>query len=267
MRGADASLQRATSLPVHFAREPAQRWFGILAAAVLFVGLGALLLALFSAVLPGSLLTDDALLSRGVLDLVSASAAGVFLLLPLATSLALVQAELAPRSLRPSLGWLIDMLASVPAVLWGLACALLVLPSASSGDAVLASGSTATLRPALLLVAMMLPAATRVLSEALIDAPVSLREGALALGATPARLGLLLLHASLPRTTRRLLRCLGRAVGELAPLLVVQSLQGGTLLGEAASPRTTWLAIALLIALALLLRLVAPRTVKQELPR
>ncbi len=104
-----------------------------------------------------------------------------------------------------------DVLNGVPSIVIGtFAYALVVLPvhqfSALAGSAALA--------------VMMIPIVTRTTEEMLLLVPASLREGALALGATRARaMFTVMLPAALPGVITGVLVALARIAGETAPLL------------------------------------------------
>jgi phosphate transport system permease protein len=107
--------------------------------------------------------------------------------------------------------FLVDVLNGVPSIVVGIfAYALLVLPfhrfNAIAGGFALA--------------VLMLPMVTRTAEELLLLVPGTLREGALALGATRARAVLtVILPAALPGIMTGVLVALARVAGEAAPLL------------------------------------------------
>jgi len=139
----------------------------------------------------------------GVLPAIYGTLASSLLALALATPLALGVAiflsEFAPRWLRTPVAFLVDLLAAVPSViygLWGLfflvplireriAPALKALPVI--GDSALFSGpayGNSLLAAVLILTIMILPYTSSVAREVLLAVPRSQREAALALGAT-----------------------------------------------------------------------------------
>ena len=118
---------------------------------------------------------------------------------PLALAAAIFTAELAPRSIRMPLAFLVDLLAAIPSVVYGLWGLFVVVPLLRSrvmpfitdtlhlgglpffagpayGPSLLAAG--------LVLAVMILPYIASVLREVLLAVPQSQREAALALGAT-----------------------------------------------------------------------------------
>jgi phosphate transport system permease protein len=118
---------------------------------------------------------------------------------PLALGVALFISEIAPRWLRQPLGFLVDLLAAIPSVVYGLwgvfvlvpMLRLHVMPFLSDtlhlGNFPLFSGpqyGTSMLAAGLILAIMCLPYISAVSREVLLVVPRSQREAALALGAT-----------------------------------------------------------------------------------
>ena len=105
-----------------------------------------------------------------------------------------------------------DTLNGVPSIVIGLfAYTVTVLPS---------FGQFSALAGAFALAVMMLPLVTRTTEELLLLVPSTLREGALALGATRARaVFTVVLPAALPGILTGILLALARVSGETAPLL------------------------------------------------
>lgn len=144
---------------------------------------------------------------------------GSFILLALASAIAVpvgiicaVHLSEYPRSRLSLAGrFAADILNGVPSIVVGIfAYALVVLPfkrfSALAGGAALA--------------VMMIPIVVRTTEELLALVPPSLREGALALGATRARaVFTVILPAALPGIVTGVLVALARVAGETAPLL------------------------------------------------
>ena len=118
---------------------------------------------------------------------------------PLGVGVALFISEIAPRWIRQPLGFLVDLLAAIPSVVYGLwgvfvlvpLLRLHVMPFISNtlglGDFALFSGphyGTSVLAAGLILAIMVLPYISAVSREVLLVVPRSQREAALALGAT-----------------------------------------------------------------------------------
>ncbi len=154
---------------------------------------------------------------------------------PLGIAAAIVTAELAPRRLRAMLAFLLDLLAAVPSViygLWGLAVLVpllrtTVMPALAStfpgvslfagvkyGPSVLAAG--------LVLAIMILPYITSVAREVLMAVPVAQREAARALGATQwEAIRDAVLPAASSGLTGAVILGLGRALGETMAVTMV----------------------------------------------
>jgi phosphate transport system permease protein len=116
----------------------------------------------------------------------------------------------------------IQNLAAVPSVVYGiLGLAFIVRGPLSLGNVLLAGGITLAL--------LVLPVMIIVAREAIRAAPSSIREGALALGATQWQtIWKQVLPGSIAGIATGVILALSRAIGETAPLLVI---------GAAASPR------------------------------
>lgn len=127
------------------------------------------------------------------------SAIALTLATPLALAVAIMTAELAPQKARATLGFLVDLLAAIPSVVYGLWGLLVVVPmlrenvipfvrdtlglghfawlsGAAYGQSLLAAGVVLSI--------MILPYIASVAREVLLAVPRSQREAAVALGAT-----------------------------------------------------------------------------------
>ncbi|MEP6832424.1 MAG: phosphate ABC transporter permease subunit PstC [Gemmatimonas sp.] len=127
------------------------------------------------------------------------SAIALVLATPLAIAAAILTAEIAPRWLRTPLTFLIDLLAAIPSVVYGLWGIFVVVPLLRSvvmpfvSDTLQLGGvpwfsgpayGPSLLAAGLVLAIMILPYIASVLREVLLAVPQSQREAALALGAT-----------------------------------------------------------------------------------
>lgn len=152
----------------------------------------------------------------------------LLLAVPIGLGTALCLAELAPRWLRDPLGFLVDLLAAVPSVVYGLWGIVTLVPllrdsvgawlaehagslpffrGTPSGFGMLAGGSV--------LAIMILPTIAAVGRDVLLAVPDSQRQAALALGATRAEaLRWALLPAARGGLVGAVLLGLGRALGE-----------------------------------------------------
>jgi phosphate transport system permease protein len=125
------------------------------------------------------------------------SAVAMIVSVPLGVGAAIFLAELAPRTLSDTLTFLIELLAAVPSVVFGLVGIFVVVPwvrtsfgpflKAVLGFLPLFQGpnyGVGFLTAGLVLSIMVLPFIVSISREVLLSVPVDLREGALALGAT-----------------------------------------------------------------------------------
>jgi phosphate transport system permease protein len=169
------------------------------------------------------------------------SVIALIIAVPVSISIALFVTEIAPRRIRAAVGLVMDVLAAVPSVVFGL-WALLVLTGrlrgvynaigrATSGIPVLGNlfGSSLSGRSfmtaGLILAVMITPIITSISREVLRTVPVNDRNGAMALGATrwEAIRGVVLPH-SLGGLVGASMLGLGRALGEtIAVALVIGS--------------------------------------------
>ncbi|MGH8904020.1 MAG: phosphate ABC transporter permease PstA [Egibacteraceae bacterium] len=108
----------------------------------------------------------------------------------------------------------INNLAGVPSVVYGLLGAAVFVYALGLGPALLAGAATLAL--------LVLPVIIVASREAIRSVPAAIREGGLALGATPLQVvGRQTLPAALPSILTGTILALSRAIGEAAPLLVV----------------------------------------------
>ena len=156
---------------------------------------------------------------------------GVVLAVPTSVGIALFATEVAPRRLRSTITTVMDLLASVPSVVFGLV-GFIVLKAPlqnfyrSIGDAVSGvpvlrtlfgqgSSGTSLLTAGVVLAIMITPIVTSVAREVFATVPRNDKEGALALGATRSEMinGIVIPH-SLGGLTGAIMLGLGRAMGE-----------------------------------------------------
>lgn len=125
------------------------------------------------------------------------SAVAIALALPVSVGLAVFLVEMAPARLRPAVSFLVETLAAIPSVVYGLWGLFVLVPwLRSSAEPALASAlgflplfqgppiGLGFLAAGLVLAVMILPTIASVAIEVLKTVPPQLREGALALGAT-----------------------------------------------------------------------------------
>ena len=159
----------------------------------------------------------------------------LLLAVPVSLGVALFQAELSPRALRIPSVFVVEMLAAVPSVVYGLWALLVLVPAmrdfidpslkATFGFLPLFSGSITglgMLSAGIILAVMIIPYASSVMREVIIAVPRSQREASLALGATNwetvrtsvlpfARTGII----------AAIVLALGRAIGETMAVTMV----------------------------------------------
>ena len=156
---------------------------------------------------------------------------GVALAVPISIGIALFATELAPRRLRRSITTVMDLLAAIPSVVFGLVGFYVLraplqdlfrnIGDACAGVPVLSrifgqnSAGISILLAGIVLSIMILPIITSVSREVFDTVPRNDKEGALALGATRAEMvnGVVIPH-SLGGLTGAVMLGLGRAMGE-----------------------------------------------------
>lgn len=138
---------------------------------------------------------------------------------PVALSCAIVQAELAPPRVRWVLKPLIELLASVPSVVYGFLGLVTVVPWIRQH---LGGPGTSALAAAIVLSVMILPTICAVATDALLAVPQTYREGALALGATGWQtIHRVVLPAARPGLLTAIILGTGRAIGETMAVIIV----------------------------------------------
>ncbi len=173
---------------------------------------------------------------------------GLILAVPTSVGIALFATEVAPRRLRSSITTVMDLLAAVPSVVFGLVGFLALKPTLQRWFRALAdavhgvpvlnkifgtgSSGTSLLTAAIVLAIMVTPIITSITREVFGTVPRNDKEGALALGATRWEMikGVVLPHSSAGLTGAVMLG-LGRAMGETIAVTL--------LIGGVSSPRVT----------------------------
>ncbi len=170
-------------------------------------------------------------------------AAGIAILIavPMAVAVALFITFYAPRRIAQPLGYLIDLLAAIPSVIYGLWGIAVLGPAAVAGQEWLADhlgfipffdGPASTTGRTMLVVGivlavMVLPIITAVVREVFSQTPRALREAALALGATRWEM---IRMTVLPFGRSALISAsmlgLGRALGETMAVAIILSVSG-----------------------------------------
>jgi phosphate transport system permease protein len=166
------------------------------------------------------------------------------LAVPVAIGIALFISHYAPRRLASPLGYVIDLLAAVPSVVFGLWGSLVLAPAArplyewlntNLGFIPLFSGQYSgtgrtILTAAIVLATMVLPIITSLCREVFLQAPRLHEEAALALGATRWEMvRMAVLPFARPGIVAAVMLGLGRALGETMAVTMV--LSGGRSIG------------------------------------
>ena len=168
------------------------------------------------------------------------SLAALLLALPVSLGIAVFLAELCPDWLRTPLNWMVELLAAIPSVvygLWGIFVFLpLVVAPLGKGLSVLASvpvlgqffdgsipvSGASRLAAALILTIMIVPTITAVTRDVLKVIPTAQREASLALGATQwETIWQVLLPYGLSGILGAVILGLGRALGETMAVTMV----------------------------------------------
>jgi phosphate transport system permease protein len=159
---------------------------------------------------------------------------------PIAIGIALYISDYAPRRLAAPVGYLVDLLAAVPSVVYGLWGLLFLVPHSEKFQQFLGDHlgfiplfdlgkngvvGRSVLIASLVLALMILPIVAAISREIFLQVPAANREAALALGATKLEMiRLAVLPYSRSGVTGALMLGLGRALGETIAIALVLSL-------------------------------------------
>jgi phosphate transport system permease protein len=162
------------------------------------------------------------------------SAIALIIAVPLGLGSAIFLAEMAPRKLSNALTFLIELLAAIPSVILGLLGIFILVPMVRSIEPFLIknlsfiplfSGNAygvGMLSAGLILSIMILPYITSISRDVILSVPVSLKEGALALGSTHwEMIRLVILPFSRSAILGSVFLALGRALGETMAVTMV----------------------------------------------
>ncbi len=177
------------------------------------------------------------------------SAVAILLALPISLGIGIFLAELCPAWLRMPLGWMIELLAAIPSVVFGLWGIFVFLPAvvepvgsflghtlgavpllgALFTGPIPASGAS-RLAAALILTIMIVPTISAVTRDVFLAIPHSQREAALSLGATEwETISQVLVPYGLSGILGAVILGLGRALGEtMAVTMVIGNSSGST---------------------------------------
>jgi len=171
-----------------------------------------------------------------------ASALALLMAVPVSIGIALFISHYAPRRLAQALGYIVDLLAAVPSVVFGLWGGNVLAPAVQPAYTWLtenlgwipffappASGTGRTiLTAAIVLAVMVLPIITALSREVFLQTPVLHEEAALALGATRwEMIRTAVLPFGRPGVVSASMLGLGRALGETMAVAMVLSASGG----------------------------------------
>ncbi|KTR86408.1 phosphate ABC transporter permease subunit PstC [Leucobacter chromiiresistens] len=223
----------------------------VFAGSMILVTLAAVAIFLIVQSIPAFVATDESasLLTSNfwsyvgplVFGTVWAAALALLIALPLAIGIALFISHYAPRQLAQVLGYIVDLLAAVPSVVFGLWGIGVLAPAARPvfewlntylGWIPLFSGTVSgtgrtILTAALVLAVMILPIMTAICREVFLQAPVLHEEAALALGATRwEMIRMAVLPFGRPGIISAAMLGLGRALGETMAVAMVLSATG-----------------------------------------
>ncbi len=147
------------------------------------------------------------------------------LAVPLGIGGAIFLSEFCPIRLRQPIKMIIEMMAAIPSIVYGLWAYIVLVPFIKNNIAPLAqstSNGLSLLAGGLILAIMLLPTVVTISADALQTVPMSFREASLALGATQSETSRkVVLSAALPGVGAAVVLSLGRAVGETMAVLMV----------------------------------------------
>ncbi|MET0780920.1 MAG: phosphate ABC transporter permease subunit PstC [Microbacterium sp.] len=205
-------MTTTTAAPaVKVRQRPGDRWFSgtaLFAGSMILVTLAAVAIFLIVQSIPGLTATSDtASLLTGTFwqyvaplafGTVWASLLALLMAVPLSVAVALFISHYAPRRLAQTLGYIVDLLAAVPSVVFGLWGIMVLAPAVQPvyawlnanmgwfplfGGTVSSTGRT-IFTAAIVLAVMVVPIITAICREIFLQTPVLHEEAALALGAT-----------------------------------------------------------------------------------
>lgn len=170
------------------------------------------------------------------------SAIALLIATPLSFGIALFISHYAPRRLAQGLGYLIDLLAAIPSVVYGLWGALVVIPVlqpfyqwlsealgwiplfASADDGSVSGTGRVALSAGIVLAIMIIPIITAVTREVFLQTPVLHEEAALAMGATRWEMvRMAVIPFGKPGMIGATMLGLGRALGETMAVYMILS--------------------------------------------
>ncbi|MFW9850748.1 MAG: phosphate ABC transporter permease subunit PstC [Candidatus Thorarchaeota archaeon] len=144
---------------------------------------------------------------------------------PLGVGGAIFLSEYCPMRLRQPIRMILEMMAAIPSIVYGLWAYVVLVPSISgfaNSSLGLVTNGLSVLAGGLILSIMLLPTVVTISNDALVTVPSALREASYALGATQSETARkVVLSAALPGIGAAVVLSLGRAVGETMAVLMV----------------------------------------------
>ena len=191
-----------------------------------------------------------------------AATIAVIIAVPIAIAVALFISHIAPPRIAPTLSYVVDLLAAIPSIIYGLWGIVVLGPAAVGAQEWLADKlsfipffegpASATGRTMLIvglvLALMILPIVTAVSRSVFTQTPRRLQEGALALGATRwEMIRMTVLPFGKSAVISASMLGLGRALGETMAVAIILSVSGGVTFNliSSANPSTIAANIAL----------------------
>ena len=153
------------------------------------------------------------------------TAIAIGIAVPVGVGGAIFLSEFCPMKLRQPIKMIIEMMAAIPSIVYGLWAYIVMVPWISNNLAPVFGVETnglSLLAGGLILAIMLLPTVVTISNDALVTVPRSLREASFALGATQSETARkVVLGAALPGIGAAVVLSLGRAVGETMAILMV----------------------------------------------
>lgn len=217
---------------------------------ILTVLAGVAIFLLIQAIPALSASTDELAEGKGIVEYIAPLAFGtvlaaglaVIIAVPLAVAVALFISHIAPRRLAQPLGYIVDLLAAIPSIVYGLWGIFILGPAAvgvmqwledNLGFIPLFEGPASVTGRTMLVVGvvlavMILPIISAVAREVFTQTPKKQQEGALALGATRwEMIKLTVLPFGRSAVISGSMLGLGRALGETMAVVIILSGSGG----------------------------------------
>ncbi|MFW9907650.1 MAG: phosphate ABC transporter permease subunit PstC [Candidatus Thorarchaeota archaeon] len=153
------------------------------------------------------------------------TAIAIGIAIPLGVGGAIFLSEFCPMRLKQPIKMVIEMMAAIPSIVYGLWAYIVLVPWISDSVAPafgVQSNGLSLLAGGIILSIMLLPTVVTISNDALMTVPSSLREASYALGATQSETARkVVLSAALPGIGAAIVLSLGRAVGETMAVLMV----------------------------------------------